>query len=241
MLAGVLELPEHGEPKAFGLFAHCFTCGKDFIPQKRISRALSRLGIATLRFDFGGLGASDGQFAETSFLTNLDDLMAAAAWLGTHYRSPELLVGHSLGGAAVLAVAGRLPELRAVAMIGAPADPAHVLHLFSGQKAAILDQGEADVELGGRSVRIGRKFIEDLEIFHHKSLLQKLRGLDILILHSPNDTVVSIDNAAENFALLKHPKSFVSLAGADHLLLDPEDAEFVASLIEVWARRSLHR
>ena len=239
VLAGVLELPENGEPRAFALFAHCFTCGKDFLPQKRIARALARAGIATLRFDFSGLGASEGEFAETSFLTNLDDLMAGAAWLEQHYRAPELLVGHSLGGAAVLAVAGKLPGVRAVATIGAPSDPAHVTQLFSDQKAAILSEGEADVELAGRTFRIGRKFVEDFETFNHKSLLQSLRGIDILILHSPLDQVVSIENAAENFALLKHPKSFISLAGADHLLLEAGAADYVASLIEVWARRSL--
>jgi alpha/beta superfamily hydrolase len=238
-LAGVLEMPEGGEPKAFALFAHCFTCGKDFLPQKRITRALARSGIATLRFDFGGLGASEGQFAETSFLTNLDDSMAGAAWLEQHYRAPELLVGHSLGGAAVLAVAGKVPGVRAVATIGAPADPAHVTGLFPDQKATILSEGEADVKLAGRSFRVGRKFIEDLESFNHKSLLQGLRGIDVLILHSPLDQVVSIENAAENFALLKHPKSFISLAGADHLLLDAGAADYVAALIEVWARRSL--
>ena len=238
-LSGVLEMPEGGEPKAFALFAHCFTCGKDFLPQKRITQGLARAGIATLRFDFGGLGASEGQFADTSFLTNLDDLMAGAAWVEQHYRAPELLVGHSLGGAAVLAVAGKLPGVQAVATIGAPADPAHVTELFSDQKEAILREGEADVKLAGRNFRIGRKFIEDLETFNHKSLLQSMRGIDVLILHSPMDQVVSIENAAENFALLKHPKSFISLAGADHLLLDAGAADYVAALIEVWARRSL--
>ena len=239
VLAGVLELPENGEPRVFALFAHCFTCGKDFLPQKRIARALARAGIATLRFDFGGLGASEGEFAETSFLTNLDDLMAGAAWLEQHYRAPELLVGHSLGGAAVLAAAGELPGVRAVATIGAPSDPAHVTQLFADQKAAILSEGEADVKLAGRTFRIGRKFVEDFETFNHKSLLQSLRGIDVLILHSPLDQVVSIENAAENFALLKHPKSFISLAGADHLLLEAGAADYVAALIEVWARRSL--
>ena len=237
-LAGVLELPE-GEPKGFALFAHCFTCGKDFQPQKRITRALARQGIATLRFDFGGVGASEGRFAETSFLTNLDDLMAGAAWLEGHHRAPELLVGHSLGGAAVLAVAGKLPQVRAVATIGAPADPAHVTHLFAEHRETILERGEAEVDLAGRRFRIGRKFIDDMEAFNHKNLLQKLRGIDVLILHSPLDKVVSINHAAENFALLKHPKSFISLAGADHLLLDPADADYVASLIEVWAQRGL--
>ncbi len=238
-LAGVLEMPESGEPKAFALFAHCFTCGKDFLPQKRITRALARLGIATLRFDFGGLGASEGDFAETSFLTHLEDLRAGADWLEAHYRAPELLVGHSLGGAVVLAVGGELRGVRAVATIGAPADPAHVTQLFADQRETILSEGEAEVELGGRSVRIDRKFMEDLEAFNHKSLLQNLRGIDVLILHSPTDQVVSIEHAAENFALLKHPKSFISLARADHLLLDPQDAEYVAALIQVWVQRSL--
>ncbi len=237
-LAGVLEMPDDA-PRAYALFAHCFTCGKDFLPEKRITRHLADRGIATLRIDFAGLGKSEGEFKDSSFLTNLDDLVRAADWLRDHLAAPKFLVGHSLGGAAVLAAADEIPGIRAVATIGAPADPAHVTELFGSRIDEIRDRGEAEVKLAGRSFVIGRRFLDDLETLDHLEELESLRDIDVLILHAPKDTTVGIDNAARIFTALKHPKSFVSLGEADHLLSDPKDAEYAASLIEVWARRAI--
>ena len=237
-LSGVLEMPET-TPRAYALFAHCFTCGKDFLPEKRITRHLANRGIATLRIDFAGLGKSGGAFKDSSFLTNLEDLVRAADWLRDHLAAPRLLVGHSLGGAAVLAAAGKIGGICAVATIGAPADPAHVTELFGSQIDEIRERGEAKVRLAGRSFVIGRRFLDDLETLDHLGELESLRDIDILILHAPKDKTVGIDNAALIFTALKHPKSFISLAEADHLLSDPKDAEYAASLIEVWARRAI--
>ncbi len=237
-LSGVLEMPDEA-PRACAIFAHCFTCGKDFLPEKRITRHLADRGIATLRIDFAGLGKSEGEFKNSSFLTNLEDLIQAADWLRDHLSAPRLLVGHSLGGAAVLAAADKIPGIRAVATIGAPADPGHVTDLFETHVDKIRDHGEAEVKLAGRSFIIGRKFLDDLDTLDHLEELESLRDIDILILHAPRDQVVGIDNAARIFAALKHPKSFISLGEADHLLSVPKDAEYAASLIEVWARRAI--
>lgn len=237
-LAGVLELPE-AETRGFAIFAHCFTCGKDFLPAARITRRLAKLGIATLRIDFSGIGKSGGTFAESSFLTNLDDLVAAASWLSEHGEAPRLLIGHSLGGTAVLAAATRIESVKAVATIGAPFEPDHVTHLFESQVEAIRNQGEAEVTLAGRPFRIGKKFLDDLDEHEHQSVLGRLNGTDILILHSPTDEVVSIENAGRIYSALRHPKSFISLAGANHLLTREADAEYVAEMISVWALRSL--
>jgi len=235
-LAGVLEMPA-GEVEATAIFAHCFTCGKDFLPGARISRGLASRGIATLRIDFSGLGQSDGEFADSSFLTNLDDLIYAAEWISERLVAPGLLVGHSLGGAAVLAAAGRIKSIKAVSTIGAPADPGHVTHMFANDIAKIEQEGKAEVQLAGRSFVIGERFISDLKGHDQKAVLAALRGIDVLIMHSPNDTVVGIENAGEIYSALNHPKSFISLAGADHLLTHAKDAEYVADLIRVWASR----
>ena len=236
-LSGRLELPE-GTPTAYALFAHCFTCGKDALAATRIARHLAGLGIATLRFDFTGLGGSEGEFANTGFTSNIEDIVAAADHLRLTRMAPALLVGHSLGGAAVLAAAGRIPEAKAVATIGAPFDAAHVLHLFGDRAPAIADTGSTKVEIGGRPFQIGRSFVEDLTRHDQGSRIGELRR-SLLVMHAPGDATVGIDNASQIFLKARHPKSFVSLDGADHLLSRPRDAEYAASVIAAWASRYL--
>lgn len=236
-LAGVLEHPE-GEVKAVAMFAHCFTCGKDFFPAVRISKALAKLGIATLRVDFSGLGKSDGDFASTSFLTNLDNLHTASDWLEKNLMCPALLIGHSLGGAAVYSVAGSLAATKAVVSIGAPADPSHILHLIEDYVEEIEAKGEAEVDLAGRKLKMGKKFLDDLKAYDHQVKLKELKGHK-LVMHAPTDTTVELSNAGEIYSQLQHPKSFISLPGANHLLTDKEDAEYVASLIAVWSQKAL--
>ena len=238
VLAGVLEMPE-GEVQATAIFAHCFTCGKDFLPGARVSRGLASRGIATLRIDFSGLGKSGGKFEDSSFITNLDDLVYAAKWLSEALSAPSLLVGHSLGGAAVLAAAARIDTIKAVSTIGAPADPGHVTHMFEDDLEKIQQEGKAEVQLAGRAFVIGERFISDIANYDQKAVLAGLRGIDVLVMHAPDDDVVGIANAGQIYSALNHPKSFISLAGADHLLTKPEDAEYVADLIRVWARRVL--
>ena len=236
-LSGRLELPDLS-PSAYALFAHCFTCGKDALAATRIARKLAALGIATLRFDFTGLGGSEGEFANTGFTSNIEDIVAAADHLRLTRMAPALLVGHSLGGAAVLAAAGRIPEAKAVATIGAPFDAAHVLHLFGDRVPAIADTGSTKVEIGGRPFQIGRSFVEDLTRHDQGSRIGELRR-SLLVMHAPGDTTVGIDNASQIFLKARHPKSFVSLDGADHLLSKPRDAEYAASVIAAWASRYL--
>jgi uncharacterized OsmC-like protein/alpha/beta superfamily hydrolase len=236
-LAARLDRPA-GAPRAYALFAHCFTCSKDGFAAARIAAALTGHGIAVLRFDFTGLGASGGDFANTNFSSNVDDLVCAADYLRAEHSAPTLLIGHSLGGAAALAAAARVPEATAVATIAAPADPAHVARLLSSARAEIDASGEAEVEIAGRSFRIRRQFLDDLD---GQRLPQSIAGLRkaLLILHAPLDEYVDIDNAAQLFAAAKHPKSFVSLDGADHLLTRREDAEYVAAVLAAWASRYL--
>ncbi len=236
-LAGVLEYPE-GEVTAVAMFAHCFTCGKDFFPAVRISKALAKLGIATLRVDFSGVGKSDGDFASTSFLTNLDNLHAASDWLEQTLMGPALLIGHSLGGAAVHAVADALAGTKAVVSIGAPSDPAHVLHLMEDYLKEIESTGEAKVTLAGRTFKVGKKFIDDLKAYDHQAKLKALTGHK-LVMHAPSDLTVELSNAGEIYSQLSHPKSFISLPGANHLLTDKEDAEYVANVIAVWSQKAL--
>lgn len=238
MLAGVLEMPE-GDPVAYAMFVHCFTCGKDFAPGTRVSRALAKRGIAVLRMDFSGIGNSEGEFAASSFLTNLDDLVTSAKWLEVHHQSPKLLIGHSLGGAAALAAAGQIESVKAVATIGAPADPAHVTHLFEAHLDEIKENGQAEVQLAGRTFTIGNKFLEDLCVHDHDAQLTSLTGIEKLIMHSTEDNVVPLENAGRIYSTLTHPKSFVALPRADHLLSKLDDAQYVADLIDVWARRIL--
>ncbi len=235
LLAGRLELPE-GEPLAYALFAHCFTCGKDAVAATRISRALTDAGVAVLRFDFTGLGQSGGDFANSNFTSNVDDLVRAASYLRDNREAPSILIGHSLGGAAVLVAAAQIPEVRAVVTIGAPADPAHVLELLGDSVADVRTDGSAEISLGGRPFRIQRQFLRDLEEQQQLKQVSQLSAA-LLVLHSPLDQTVSVDNAREIFDAARHPKSFVALDGADHLLTDPMDAQFAADVIGAWARR----
>ncbi|MDJ0950130.1 MAG: alpha/beta fold hydrolase [Alphaproteobacteria bacterium] len=234
-LAAKLDSPAE-PPQAYALFAHCFTCGKDIFAAQRISTELANRGIAVLRFDFTGLGASEGDFANTNFSSNVDDLVKAADWLRENRTAPAIIIGHSLGGAAVLAAAGRIPEVKAVATIAAPADPAHVAHLVQDSRDEIESKGEADVLLAGRTFTIRRQFLDDIE--SHK-LADDIGGLRraLLVFHAPRDAIVGVENASAIFLAAKHPKSFVSLDDADHLLSRRADAVYVATLLAAWASR----
>lgn len=235
-LAGTLDLP-NGPVRGCALFAHCFTCTKSSLAASRVSRALATLGFATLRFDFTGLGQSGGDFADSSFSGSVSDIRAAADAMRAAGTPVSLLVGHSLGGAAVLSAAGTIPEVAAVATIGAPADVAHVRRLFLNVDE-LMQRGEAEVTIGGRPFRLRRTFIDDLASHDQRSRIAAL-GKPLLILHAPRDEVVGIENASEIFLAARHPKSFVSLDDADHLLTRPRDAEFAASIIATWAARYL--
>jgi uncharacterized OsmC-like protein/fermentation-respiration switch protein FrsA (DUF1100 family) len=236
-LAAALELPE-GESLAFALFAHCFTCGKDVLAANRIAVALAAKGIAVLRFDFTGLGSSEGDFASSTFSSNVADLVRAADHLRETRKAPAILIGHSLGGAAVLAAAAQIPEAKAVVTIAAPSDPAHVTGLFADRIDDIRKHGKVEVSLAGRPFQIKREFLDDIaehNLMDHVATLHKA----LLIMHSPTDDTVGIDNATRIFVAAKHPKSFVSLAGADHLLSDRRDGMYVADVIAAWAKRYL--
>jgi len=236
-LAALLDLPL-GKPTAFALFAHCFTCGKDNLAAKRIAERLTESGIAVMRFDFTGLGASEGEFANTHFSSNVEDLIAAANHLRETRGAPAILIGHSLGGAAVIAAAPKIPDARAVVTIAAPVDPAHVVGLFKDKVEAIRDKGELEVSLVGRPFRIKREFLDDVaEKRLHEGLASLRKAL--LIFHSPTDAQVGIDNASQIFIAARHPKSFVSLAGADHLLSKKSDAVYVANVLAAWVERYL--
>ena len=235
-LAAVLECPDGSAPRGYALFAHCFTCTKDIFAARQVSRTLAQKGIAVLRFDFTGLGESEGEFASTNFTSNVADLVAAAQYLTAEHGPPRIMIGHSLGGAATLAAAVQVPEARAVCTIGAPADPAHVEHLFTARSEEIRAKGEAEVLLAGRPFVIQRQFLEDIA---QQSLAERVGklGKALLICHSPDDKTVSIDNARQIYSAAKHPKSFLSLDGADHLLTRRTDAEYVANVLAVWASR----
>ena len=235
VLAARLDLPV-GKPAAFALFAHCFTCSKDIPAARKIAQRLASLGIAVLRFDFTGLGHSKGEFANTGFSSNVQDLILAADVLRQRYRAPQLIIGHSLGGAAVLAASPHIPETKAVVTIGAPAEPEHVLHNFGHHVGAICSEGQAEVTLGGRDFTIKRQFIDDISAVSLSESVGHLKKA-LLVLHAPLDETVAIENAAELFQMAKHPKSFITLDNADHLLSRAEDAEYAAELISTWAQR----
>ncbi len=237
MLAARLDQPE-GPTLATAMFAHCFTCSKDIAAARRISQRLARMGIAVFRFDFTGLGHSEGEFANAGFSGNVADLLAAAAWLKGRGQAPALLIGHSLGGAAVLRAAPDIDSVRAVATIGAPFDPAHVIHNFGPAIEEIRERGQAQVTLGGRSFTITRGFLDDVDKARLGPALGRMKAA-LLVMHAPRDMVVGIENAAEIFKAAHHPKSFVTLDGADHLISRPEDAEYVADVISTWAQRYL--
>lgn len=235
-LSGRIELPLNQEPHNFVLFAHCFTGNKNLLSVRNISRAMTQTGFGVLRFDFTGLGESEGDFADTNFTGNVEDLIAAAEFLTKNYKAPTLLIGHSLGGAAVIFAAARLENIKAVATINAPSNPIHVKHLLKDSLAEINKKGYAVVNLGGRDFTIQKQFLDDLKT---KSLPKVVATLDeaLLVLHSPQDTLVGIENAEEIYKAARHPKSFVSLDGANHLLTKKKDSQYVGQLIASWATR----
>ena len=235
-LSGRLELPANRHPHNYAVFAHCFTCSKNFSATKNISRALTTAGYGVLRFDFTGLGDSDGDFADTNFSGNVEDLLAAIDFLKTNYKAPTLLIGHSLGGAAVIFASAKANSIKAVATIGAPSDTKHVRHLFGDQINAITENGEATVQLSGRPFKIKEQFLKDINEQHVTNTLKSLRK-PILIAHSPQDDTVGITHAEKLYHAAVHPKSFISLDGADHLLMKKEDSEYIGEVIAKWASR----
>ncbi len=236
-LAAALELPA-GPPRAYALFAHCFTCSKDIKAAREVARALRARGFAVLRFDFTGLGGSDGDFANTNFTSNVDDLVAAADFLRREFEAPSIVIGHSLGGAAAIVAATQIPETRGVAVIGAPAEADHVALQLKESENDIRDKGAAVVNLAGRPFKIKSQFLDDLK---NQTVTECAASLKkpLLILHAPRDETVGVDNATKIFVAAKHPKSFVSLDTADHLLSNAEDARYAASVIAAWSARYL--
>ncbi|HBA89773.1 MAG TPA: osmotically inducible protein C [Geobacter sp.] len=237
-LAARLELPDDEQPIAYAIFAHCFTCTKNLKAAVNITRAMSSRRIAVLRFDFTGLGESEGDFSETTFSSEVEDLVAAARFLEKEYQAPKLLVGHSLGGAAVLAAAERIPSTAAIATIAAPYSPRHLREILGDTAEEIERRGEATAHIGGREFTIRKSLLDDLEAHHPAEGLSRLKGA-LLIMHSPGDDIVGIENAAEIFQAATHPKSFVSLGGADHLLSDAADSRYAGEVIATWAARYL--
>ena len=237
-LSASLEMPLGGKPIAYAIFAHCFTCSKNLSAVVNISRALNLRKIAVLRFDFTGLGDSEGDFSDTNFSSNIQDLQSAYDFLSTDYEAPKIIIGHSLGGAAVLAAAGSMESVRAVVTVGAPADPPHVKNLFKESIEEIKQTGEATVSIGGRPFKVKEQFLHDLE---QNDLADMLSGLNkaLLILHSPQDQIVGVENARKIYEGARHPKSFVTLDGADHLLSNKADSMYVGDIISSWATRYL--
>ncbi|WP_377186881.1 bifunctional alpha/beta hydrolase/OsmC family protein [Ruegeria meonggei] len=234
-LAARLDLPD-GPVLATALFAHCFTCSKDIPAARRIAARLTTMGIAVLRFDFTGLGHSGGEFANTTFTSNIEDLLAASHYLAERNMAPALLIGHSLGGAAVLRARAGIPSVKAVVTLGAPADPGHVAHHFEAAMTQIQQEGSAEVTLGGRPFRIGKAFVDDISETALTPAIADLKAA-LLILHAPRDETVSIDNASTIFLAAKHPKSFVTLDDADHLITRASDADYAADVISAWVSR----
>jgi len=230
-----LDKPD-GPVRAYALFAHCFTCGKDIFGASRIAKQLTANGIAVVRFDFTGLGKSEGEFENTDFSSNIEDLISAAKHMDETLQAPSILIGHSLGGTAALAAASRIPSVKSVATIGAPADTEHVQKHFESSKDEILENGIAQVELGGRAFKIRKEFIEDIQSQNMSAHIKDLKAA-LLIMHAPMDETVGIDNAETIYKAAKHPKSFIALDGADHLLSRKADAEYAANLIAAWAKR----
>lgn len=235
-LSARLERPIDKEAHTYAIFAHVFTGSKNLPATRCISRALTQSGIAVLRFDFTGLGDSEGDFADTNFSSNVEDLLAASEYLQAHYKAPSIIIGHSLGGAASIFAASKLESIKAVATIGTPSQPDHVSHLFKSSIEEIESQGLANVNIGGRAFTIKKHFLDDLK---SKDMFNILKDMDkaILVLHSPQDNIVGIENAAEIYQHAKHPKSFVTLNGADHMLSRKDDAHYVGELVASWAKR----
>lgn len=236
-LAGLIDVPPGGA-RAWALFAHCFTCSKNLKAATHIAQALNDAGIAVMRFDFTGLGQSEGEFAATSFSSNVSDLVDAARWLEQRYEAPKILLGHSLGGTAVLSAARDIASAVAVATIGSPADPAHVRHLFGDALDELEREGSANVDIGGRPFRVNREFVEDLEEHDLTGEVGRLRRA-LLLMHAPLDDIVEIENASALFIAARHPKSFISLDDADHLLSDEADSVYAGKVLAAWASRYL--
>lgn len=235
-LSGRIDFPVLGLPRAYAIFAHCFTCSKNLLAVDHLSRALTQEGVAVLRFDFTGLGQSEGDFSDSNFSSNLDDLAYAYEYLEKEYRAPQIMIGHSLGGAAVLHLGRKLEKVKAIVTVGAPSNPVHVKHLLAHGEEEILDKGHAEVHIGGRPFKIKKQFLEDLESNDTHQPIRKL-GKALLIMHSPQDTIVGLENATEIYTKAEHPKSFVTLDGADHLLSDENDARYVGIMAANWASR----
>ncbi len=237
-LAGYLDVPTDKDTSAYALFAHCFTCGKNLKPIKNINTTLAQHGIATLRFDFTGIGESEGDFSESNFSTNIEDLAAAARYLETEYAAPRLLIGHSMGGAAILQAASLINSIRAVVTIAAPSSPDHLSHILREKREIAIEEGAADVTIGGRTFTLRRQFFQDLERHHMEVVIRNLRK-PLLVLHSPEDRTVDIANAYEIFESAEQPKSLVSLDQMGHLMLEEKDARYVGDLIAAWAAKYL--
>jgi putative redox protein len=235
-LAALIDLPVDDDPIAYALFAHCFTCSKDYKGVVWISKALAAEGFAVLRFDFTGLGESEGEFADTTFSSNIADLVAAADYMGRELEAPKILIGHSLGGVAVLHAAGQIPSAAAVATIAAPSSTDHLAGVIRSSGTWIESAGEAEVRIGSRSFRIRKEFLEDLSAVNMRDAVSRL-GRALLVCHSPADRTVGIDNATEIFLAAGHPKCFLSLDSADHLCSDAADARYAGTMIATWARR----
>lgn len=235
-LSGRLDFPVLGHPKAYAIFAHCFTCSKNLLAVDHLSRSLTQEGIAVLRFDFTGLGQSGGDFADSNFSSNLSDLTCAYGYLEKEYKAPQILIGHSLGGAAVLHLGGKLEKVRAIVTVGAPSNPIHVKHLLEKGEQEIVAKGVAKVNIGGRPFNIKKQFLDDLHANDSHDPIRNL-GKALLIMHSPQDTIVGLENATEIYTKAAHPKSFITLDGADHLLSDEKDARYVGTVAANWATR----
>ena len=235
-LAAQLDVPKNGKVLAYAIFAHCFTCSKNLSAVRNIARSLTKEGIGLLRFDFTGLGKSEGEFTDSNFSSNVEDLLSAADFMTKNYASPKLLIGHSLGGAAVLFAANQIPSVEAVTTIGAPFGPGHVKHMFDHKLDEIVNEGVADVNIGGRPFKVKKQFLSDILQADPKTTIKSLKAA-ILILHSPQDRIVEIENASKIYLHANHPKSFVSLDGADHLLSDKQDSLYVGHVISAWASR----
>jgi len=238
MLTGLLDTPELGQVKAYAIFAHCFTCTKNIKAAHYICQALTAAGIAVLRFDFTGLGESEGNFEDSNFTSNIDDLITASDFLSKNYQPPSLLLGHSLGGTAVLQAAHRIESVTAIATIAAPSSPKHLAEILVKNNQQLEANTEACITIGDSTYKITKQFLSDLEQTEITKTIQDLNRA-LLILHSPHDQTVPIDNAGEIFQIARHPKSFISLDQADHLLSDPTDAEYAGSLIANWALKYL--
>lgn len=231
-----LELPANQKPNYYAIFAHCFTCSSTLSAVKNISRALTTHGFGVLRFDFTGLGKSEGEFADSHFSANVDDLIAVSDYMKVHFKAPSLLVGHSLGGAAVITAGAQLENIKAIATIGAPSSVDHVTHLFSHGINEVKEKGEAQVHIGGRPFTINKEFIENFDKTDLPSIVKNLRK-PILVMHSPTDTIVGIKNAEEIYINAHHPKSFITLDGADHLLSNSKDSMYAGNMIGTWSQR----